>query len=58
LLRGIVGRLGITGRRARDAVDVLHTLTSFETFDALSRGDRPLGEVTRIVRELARSVVR
>ena len=58
LLRGIAGRLGITGRRARDVVDVLHVLTSFETFDALRKGGRTVGETTRIVRELAHRAIR
>ena len=41
-----------------DAVDALFALTSFETFDALARGGRRPADVTRLVRRLARSVVR
>jgi hypothetical protein len=39
------------------AVDVLHMLTSFETFDALLSGERSLAEATRIVRQLAAAVL-
>jgi len=35
------------------AIDVLHMLTSFETFDTLLSGGRSLDEATRIVRQLA-----
>jgi AcrR family transcriptional regulator len=35
------------------AVDVLHMLTSFETFDALLGGERTLEDAVRIVRRLA-----
>jgi AcrR family transcriptional regulator len=34
-------------------IDVLHMLTSFETFDALLTGERSVEDVTRIVRHLA-----
>jgi AcrR family transcriptional regulator len=37
----------------RSIIDVLHMLTSFETFDALLTGERSVEEVTRIVRHLA-----
>jgi AcrR family transcriptional regulator len=36
------------------ALDVLHTLTSFETFDNLSRGGRKAGQIGEIVAGLAR----
>jgi AcrR family transcriptional regulator len=39
------------------AVDVLHMLTSFETFDALSSGARSFDETTAIIRRLAHAVV-
>jgi len=35
------------------AVDILHMLTSFETFDALLRGKRSVEDATRIICELA-----
>lgn len=37
------------------SVDVLHTLTSFETFDQLARRRRSTGEVAEIVRGLTRA---
>ena len=40
-----------------DAVDVLHTLTSFETFDSLSGETRSPDEVVKIVTDLARKVL-
>jgi AcrR family transcriptional regulator len=39
------------------AVDVLHMLTSFETFDALLGGERSLEDATGIVRQLAAAVL-
>jgi AcrR family transcriptional regulator len=57
LLRGIVRRMGIAGRRARDAVDTLHMLTSFESFDALSRDGRTPRDVTKSIRKLARAAL-
>jgi AcrR family transcriptional regulator len=38
-------------------VDVLHMLTSFETFDALLTGDRSVDDVTRLLAQLAAAVV-
>jgi hypothetical protein len=35
------------------ALDILHMLTSFETFDAWLKDGRSLADTTRIVRELA-----
>jgi hypothetical protein len=42
----------------RSALDVLHMLTSFETFDALLSGERSLEDTTRIVRQLAAAVLK
>jgi len=43
---------------ARDAmVDLLYTLTSFETFDTLAGPTRTCADVTHIVQDLARAVV-
>lgn len=61
-LRKIVGRLyEEKGRRPAKllplAVDVLHMLTSFETFDALRSDDRRLEDVTTIIRQLAAAVL-
>jgi AcrR family transcriptional regulator len=40
-----------------DTIDVLHTLTSFETFDALLTSDRTVDDVTQIIRRLASAVL-
>lgn len=40
------------------AIDTLHMLTSFETFDALSADGRGLREVIEIIEQLARKVIR
>jgi AcrR family transcriptional regulator len=40
-----------------DTIDVLHTLTSFETFDALLTSDRTVDVVTQIIRRLASAVL-
>jgi AcrR family transcriptional regulator len=58
ILRGIIGRLAEKVNRpspkARDEViDVLHTLTSFETFDSLAGPTRGPEEVIALVRRLA-----
>jgi hypothetical protein len=55
-------RIAIHTRRAwspvwDDAVDVLHALTSFETFDALATGDRSQDRTTALVTMLVRGVV-
>jgi AcrR family transcriptional regulator len=54
-LRRILGRLREhTGSTAPPfVVDVLHVLTSFETFDALLTAERTVEDVTDIVRRLA-----
>jgi AcrR family transcriptional regulator len=57
-LRKILGRLGDESGSASATVDVLHMLTSFETFDALLSGGRSLDEATRIVRQLAAAMIR
>jgi AcrR family transcriptional regulator len=51
-LRRIVDRLP-DGNRSASAVDVLHMLTSFETFDALLSAARSFEEATTIIRGLA-----
>jgi hypothetical protein len=61
-LRKILGRLyeekGPTPAKALpSALDILHMLTSFETFDALRSGERSLEDTTRIVRQLAAAVL-
>ncbi len=62
-LRVIVGRLveqhGQPALAALDeVVDVLYTLTSFETFDMLAGPTRTIEEVTPVVRRLARAALR
>ena len=56
-LRNILARLepahAPSVRQLADIVDVLHTLTSFETFDALLRAGRSRDQATRIIRHLA-----
>jgi AcrR family transcriptional regulator len=47
----------IVGNARPSAVDVLHMLTSFETFDALLGSDRSVEEATRIVCELAAAIL-
>jgi AcrR family transcriptional regulator len=61
-LRRILGRLYEEKKRrpARPlplAVDVLHMLTSFETFDALRSDERGIEEVAKIIRQLAATVL-
>src|SRR5262245_33527218 len=46
-----------TPKRVATAVDILHTLTSFETFDALASGARSFDETTAIIRQLAGAVL-
>jgi len=62
-LRVIVGRLveksGQPALAALDeVVDVLYTLTSFETFDMLAGPTRTIEEVTPVVRRIARAALR
>jgi AcrR family transcriptional regulator len=56
-LRNIIHRARITGRAADEAVDVLHVLSSFETFDSLAASGRTLANVTRMIQQLARAQV-
>lgn len=60
-LRRVLTRLseerGTSTMTLPSIVDVLHMLTSFETFDALRRDDRSLADVTRMVRRLAESLL-
>jgi AcrR family transcriptional regulator len=61
-VRAIVGRLAEKHGRpvpeSRDeAVDVLHTLTSFETFDTLAGATRSPEEVVPLVQRLARAAL-
>jgi AcrR family transcriptional regulator len=61
-LRRIVGRLleeqgASSANRLPFIVNVLHMLTSFETFDALLSGERSVDDVTRIIRQLAAAVL-
>lgn len=56
LLGGIAERHGRPSEDNLDrALDVLHTLTSFETFDGLGRHGRTQAEVGAIMAELARA---
>jgi hypothetical protein len=55
----LVERLAKQTRRPRpkellDAVDVLHLLTSFSTYDSLAGPQRSTDQVTRIIQRLAR----
>jgi AcrR family transcriptional regulator len=56
-LRNILARLepahALSGKQLTDTVDVLHTLTSFESYDLLLRDGRSRDSVTRIIRHLA-----
>jgi AcrR family transcriptional regulator len=52
-LRRILERLLLRSKAVDEAIDVLHMLTSFETFDALLVGGRSRDEATRIIRRLA-----
>lgn len=57
-LRNILGRVvekgpARTTKALSSTVDILHMLTSFETFDALRNDERNLEDVTRIVCQLA-----
>ena len=62
-LRTIVQRIGQKGRTADETVNMLHMLTSFETFDALAPSDdaaatdRTLTHVTRAIRRQARTLL-
>lgn len=56
-LRSIVHRAGLSGGAAKNAVDALHMLTSFETFDALAGNGRTGWSVAKIIQKLARAVV-
>jgi AcrR family transcriptional regulator len=51
-LRRILDRMP-ERQRSASAVDVLHMLTSFETFDGLLTGERSFEEATKIIRGLA-----
>jgi AcrR family transcriptional regulator len=61
-LEVLVARLAASaGRRqsakTRELVRILHTLTSFETFDSLDRDDLPLPEVTQQMVDLVTPIV-
>jgi AcrR family transcriptional regulator len=55
-LQRILGQIR-KGQPLGSAVDVLHMLTSFETFDALLSGERTFEEATKILRGLAAAVL-
>jgi len=42
---------------AASVIDILHAITSFETFDALAIGARSFAETTAIIRRLAHSAI-
>ncbi len=52
-LRRILERLLPPSKGLQDAIDVLHMLTSFETYDALLTEGRSREEATKIIRRLA-----
>jgi AcrR family transcriptional regulator len=59
---GLVQRLDTAGRLTietprQDLADLLSTVTSFETFDALAGGGRSNDEVKRLVRALAQEIL-
>jgi AcrR family transcriptional regulator len=56
-LRSIVRRAGLSGRAAKNAVDALHMLSSFETFDALAGNERSVRSVAKMIGRLARAVL-
>jgi len=58
ILERMYGEQGSTPRHALPAVvDVLHMLTSFETFDVLLGDTHSVAEVKQIIRELAAAVL-
>jgi AcrR family transcriptional regulator len=62
-LRNVLARMdkgdgAPSAKQLPETIDVLHTLTSFETFDGLMREGRSLADVTRIVRQLAAAALR
>jgi AcrR family transcriptional regulator len=44
-------------RQRADVIDVLHAITSFETFDTVAGSERSIEEVTPLIQRLARSVL-
>src|SRR6185437_9995366 len=64
LLRSIVQRIAApaaasaaAGRTLDESVDLLFTLSNFETFDTLAGSTRSAEETTRLLREMALAVV-
>jgi AcrR family transcriptional regulator len=57
-LRTILSRLGPPAATRDEVIDVLHTLTSFETFDNLAGADRTPEEVVPLVCRLAGAVLK
>jgi AcrR family transcriptional regulator len=62
LLRMVVQRMGVpeenaTSRTLDQSVDLLFTLSNFETFDTLAGSERSAEETTRLLREMALAVV-
>jgi AcrR family transcriptional regulator len=61
-LRAIVGSMAkpnepVDAAAAAELVDVLHTLTSFETFDALAGETHGVDEVAALIQRLARAIL-
>lgn len=61
-LRTAVGRVAKehgrpTAEAQDEAIDILHTLTSFETFDILAGSTREIEDVTPLIARLARTVI-
>ena len=48
----------LTPRELPVAIDTLHMLTSFETFDALSQNKRPMEDVVDVMRKMAHLAIR
>jgi AcrR family transcriptional regulator len=58
LVKRIRERYGVPARKTEaEIVDLLHALTSFETYDDLARGARGEGDVARILTRTARQVL-
>jgi AcrR family transcriptional regulator len=61
-LRKVLARLDAahapSATKQPEAIDVLHTLTSFETFDGLMRDGRTVEDATRLIRHLAAAALR
>src|SRR5262249_26111965 len=58
ILKRVSSRYGHPGfNRFAEAVEIIHMLTSFETFDQLANGSRKNGEVSDAIKRLALAAV-